>query len=233
MSRLDPFDHAFREIAAERFPGIREEAAASHKDTTDFPQFGALRSVQHLLTELESPEVLEQHPEAAAGYVATLFAAFRFWNAGCSTHSISRRAFDVDAVALDHCVPPIPGGACYLRLPHQLFWAQIDEGEPHEPVDGLFVLEGAREREVVLLVVLGLREDRPGFSQVTVTAAPADLARAADQARTPWFAPVVDGGEAAGLKSLVTEADVLLLANLALRATSKETEQLTADGREP
>ncbi|MDH3456861.1 MAG: hypothetical protein OER90_08470 [Gemmatimonadota bacterium] len=229
MTRPHPFEHAFGHLAANRFPAIRDEAQEAHRDTADFPQFSALRSVQHLLSELESPDVLEQHPEAAGGYAAALLAAFRFWNAGCPTHAIPRHAFEGDVGTSDGSVPHIPGGACYLRLPYQLFWARIDEHHAHEPVDGLFVLEGVHGREVVLLLVLGLREDRPGFSQIIVTAVPTDLTQAAEQARKPWFAPVLDGGDAAGLKSLVTEADVLLLTNLALRAATNETEQLTAD----
>ena len=121
-----------------------------------------------------------------------------------------------------HDTITVPNGACYIQLPEQWFWAQIEPEQPHEPVDGLFVVEGAHRREFLILVVLGLRADRPGFSQVSLTVRPEDFSLVAEEARTPPFAPVLDGGDTAGLKSLVSEADVLLLAQLGLQVVSGE-----------
>jgi hypothetical protein len=119
-----------------------------------------------------------------------------------------------------HDTITVPNGACYIQLPEQWFWAQIEPEQPHEPIDGLFVVEGAHRREFLILVVLGLRADRPGFSQVSLTVRPEDFSLVAEEARTPPFAPVLDGGDTAGLKSLVSEADVLLLAQLGLQVVS-------------
>jgi len=224
MTRLDPFTHAFAGLAEERFPDIRAEAATSHKETADLPQFVAMRTVQRVLADLESPEVFESEPEAAAGYLAAMFAAYRFWDGGRRLYSVSRAQIEEAlAGAIDPVPMPVPAGACYLQLPEQWFWSQTDVDRPHEPVDGLFVIEGAHQREVLVLIVLGLRADRPGFSQIVVTASPHILQRAADEARVPFFASTLDGGEAAGLKSLVTEADVLLLAQVALQLVSAES----------
>ncbi len=217
MTRIDPFDHAFAELAESRFPEVRAEAGREHRDTADRPQFAALRGVQHLLDEVESPDVLEAHPEAGAEYLNALYVAYRYWDAGRHTFPVSRD--DLEAVLAGPSPgarAPVPHGACYLQLPERWFWAQIDPAEPHEPLDGLFVVMGARDREVVVLAVLGLRADRPGFSQVSVAAMPNDLPTAHESARDAIFGATLDGGTEAGLRSVTTPAELLHLAHLAL-----------------
>ena len=223
MSRIEPFEHAFAAFATQHFAEIRDDASNQHKDTADLPQFASLGTVQRLLDELESPEALEGEPEAAAEYLAGLFVAFRFWEGGQRIFPVSRDRLEglLEAPVSSDRVA-VPDGACYVQLPEQWFWAQIEPEQPHEPVDGLFVAEGAGRREFFVLLVLGLRADRPGFSQVSLTARTEDFALAAEEARRPLFAPVLDGGDTAGLKSLVSEADVLLLVQLGLRVVSSE-----------
>jgi hypothetical protein len=218
VSRSDPFSLTFAPIADARFPAIVAAAADEHRDTADRPQFAALREVQHLLGELESPDVLERHAEAGGEYLTALWVAFRFWHAGRRIVEISRPQLTAAIAAPARASPPsVPHGACYLRLPEHWFWAQIDPAEPHEPLDGLFAVEGAQGREIALLAVLGLRPERPGFSQISLTAAPGDFVTAAASARTPPFAPTLDGGIAADLRSITTAAELLHLAALALR----------------
>lgn len=218
MTRVDPFSLAFAPVADERFPAIVAEAAAAHRDTADRPQFAALQAVQHLLAELENPEVLEKHPAAGAEYLEALYVAFRFWLAGRPVVDVSRDGLTAAIAAPALAGPPsVPHGACYLRFPERWFWAQIDAAEPHEPLDGIFAVEGAHGREIALLAVLGLRPERPGFSQIALTAAPADFVTAAGSARTPPFASTLDGGDAADLRSVATAAELLHLAALALR----------------
>jgi hypothetical protein len=217
MTRLDPFVHAFGALAPSRFPEIRDEAIAEHRDLSDRPQFASLRTVQHVLGEVESPEVLDEHPDAGAEYLNALYVAYRFWSEGCHVIPVPRARLDA---AMRRPVPrdvaEIPRGACYLRLPERWLWAQIDLAVPHEPLDGCFVVSGGPAHEVLVLAVLGLREDRPGFSQVTVSAQPDDLPLAHEGARTPRFASTLDGGEAAGLLSITTAAELLHLVHLAL-----------------
>jgi hypothetical protein len=110
----------------------------------------------------------------------------------------------------------VPHGACYLQLPERLFWARIAQDATAEPVDGLFLASGAEGGEVTVLAVLGFRPERGGFSQVTVTAPPEDFARAGSFVRRPLFAPALEGGERAGVRSLLSEAELLYLASLAL-----------------
>ena len=145
MSRLHPFDHAFAELADGRFGEIRDGAVQDHRDLRDRAQFAALASVQRLLSDVESPEVLAEHPEAAGEYVTALYVAYRFWDAGCHTVAVSRARLEaalVDPSPPDQ--PEVPHGACYLQLPERWFWAQIEADAPHEPLDGVFIAEDAR-----------------------------------------------------------------------------------------
>jgi hypothetical protein len=112
--------------------------------------------------------------------------------------------------------PTVPHGACYLQLPERIFWARIADTAAPEPLDGVFLVAGPAGAELTVLAVLGLRPDRDGFSQLVVTAPAADFSHAREAARRPLFAPVLDGGDRAGLRSLVSEAELLYLAHLAL-----------------
>lgn len=107
--------------------------------------------------------------------------------------------------------PALPGPAGYLQLPRHLFWSA---GDPPEPVDGLFWSAG--EGGLSLLVVLGIRPDRPGFSVVTVpTLPPGELGKwAGMDVREDGedFRTTLPGGDIENLYSLVTAAEAVKLA---------------------
>jgi len=222
VTRPHPFDLAFGEIAESRFAEIVAEAQEQHRDLRDIAQFAPCATVQHLLQEIEAPDIVRQAPAVAVEYLHTLYAAFRYWNAGKVTlavapaHLTSVIAGQAGAVAL----PVIPRGAVYCQLPERLLWAQVNTQAPHEPIDGFFVAEGAR-RAWTVVAILGLRPERFGFSHVALTAAGEEVLAAPSLARTPPFAPVLPGGEAAGLYSVCTAAELLHLALLAVSRTSK------------
>ena len=82
----------------------------------------------------------------------------------------------------------------------------IDD-EAAEPMDGCFVHAAGGELRV--LGIFGLRPDREGFSAVeTAGPRPHELERPDG---TPLFSPVLTGGEAAGLYSLVGGEELLEL----------------------
>lgn len=219
MTRLHPFEHAFGDLVATGFIEIREEALAARRDLKDRAHFVSTPGVQRLLNELESPDLLDAHPEAAGEYVTSLYVAFRFWDAGRHTVRPSRAYLEAAmASTVDRDRPRVPYGACYVQLPERWIWAQIDPDGPHEPLDGIFVVEDAMGRDLSILAVLGLREDRPGFSQVAIAAVPDDLRAAA--AEHPDFTPTLKGGDEAGLRSVTTAAGLLHLAALALHDPS-------------
>jgi hypothetical protein len=216
VNRLDAFTHAFGFLAADRFSEIRSDANTEARDTTDRSQFAALRSVQHLLGDVEDPALVERDPEAAAEYLNALFVAYRFWDAGSHMIHIARDALDAVLSSPPSDVPQVPHGACYLLFPERWFWARIGPDQPHEPLDGIFVAKGGNGREVSMLAVLGLRADRPGFSQVTLSVSTEEFVAVPPDVNTSPFAPTLDGGEAAGLKSVSTTGELLYLTRLAL-----------------
>lgn len=207
--RLHPFDHVFGSVARERFPAIRAEALALRKDVTDPGHFASLAEVQRTLEVIESPELLAARPEAAAEYLLGLYAAYRFWDAGSRTVVLTRGEVERALAHPARRYGRVP--SVYVQLPERWFWGQVEPEGPHEPVDGVFVAADAGGRELTVVAVLGLRPDRAGFSQVAVRTTLAE-AWEAISAEMPSFAPAMEGGEAAGLRSLRSAVDVVGLA---------------------
>ncbi len=221
MNRPTPYELTVGEDIENRFPAVEAEAQAGMKDATDPAQFTSLPTVQRILTDIESPELLSEHPEAAAEYLALLYSAFRFWSAGKVVYGIAREDWSDCGRLRGSQFPDVPSGACYVQFSERWFWAQIDEGAPHEPLDGMFIAQSADRQQLVVVAVLGLRTERGGFSQISLTVATADLNEADFHTDTPLFSPLMDGGAEAGFRSVSSVAGLLLLAQLALnQATS-------------
>lgn len=217
MSRLDPFSYAFGDLAAERFPDVQRDAAERLADSGDRIAFAALPAVQRLLADVESPELIDARPEAADAYLTALYVAYRFWSAGCRVIPLTQDALEhALRRAAPHELPTVAGGACYFQLAEHWVWARIGADEPYEPLDGFFVVASADGRALTVLAVLGLRPDRGGFSQLSVAATPHEVLMAGQAARTPPFASVLDGGDRAGVRSIVAAGELLHLAQLAL-----------------
>jgi hypothetical protein len=216
VSRLHPFQ-SFAEIAERWFGAIRTEATAQHRDPRDRVQFEAIPAVQRALHDIEDPSLLESTPMAAAGYLAALFAAFTYWNGGQETVRPTKQSMERLFAAPERwSLAPAEDRDVYVQLPEHWFWSRIGEDAPHEPIDGMFVSANRTRGELSVLAVLGLRNDRDDFSQISVTGAFAALPHVAGALRRPLFAPVVDGGEAAGLLSVITTGETLALALMGL-----------------
>ena len=211
MSRISPYELVFAGEVEAQFERVREEATSSRVDVTDPSVFVTFSSVQRILEQIESPQLLADNPAAAGEYHILLYVGFRFWDAGKVVKEVVQLP---DAVPEGWC--EVPRGACYLRFPERRFWARIDQQTPHEPLDGVFVAQSSCLRQLSALAVLGLRAERGGFSQISVTAAPEDLVAARHVSRTPRFAPTMAGGAEAGFKSLASLGELLLLTQLAL-----------------
>ena len=180
-----------------------------------------LQSTQRLLRELVSPDFAEEDARAVTEYLALVFAAYRYWEAGESTLSI-----DKDKLTRAIQQPPMQGlaahhDACYLEFPERWFWATIGEGQPHEPMEGMFVVSTRPHADITVVAILGLRPGREGFSQVTVTADADAVTAASATMRDPPFAPVMEGGVAAGFKSVTSDGELLYLAHLALESAAE------------
>lgn len=210
MTRPHPFDVIATALGEAWFAEIQ---AASGGDLTDRLRFQQVAPVQRALGELAPAEAMGA---AVEQYGTLLYAVYHFWRAGRHTLALDRAALDRSLERDAGTAPDVPHGACYVQLPERLLWARIGEATPPEPLDGICLTAGPGGREVTVLAVLGLRPERGGFSQIVVTAPPEDFTRAAQLVRRPLFAPVLEGGERAGVKSLVSEAELLHLVCLAL-----------------
>lgn len=214
-ARVNPFDLVFGEIAPERFPGVRQAIGRDAATAADRDRFVLLGPVGQLLREL----VPDDAPaEALEAYVRLLHHAYRYWEAGAWTCDVGdtllQRALAGGPLRSGH-----PHGALYVRLPALRVWGTAREGEPPEPLDGVFVTATAVPGTIDALGIFGMHGDRPGFSAVAVEGhADADdpgtdevlvAARRAD--RSAPFAPLLEGGAAAGVWSVANPGELLLL----------------------
>jgi hypothetical protein len=206
MVRSTPFEFALAPLAEERFPLIRSALAAAGRDPADRDAFLMEREAVVLLRELRPEEGLGERMDQLA---ALVHQGYLFWDAGQVTIDIlpeqlpdllssGRGTLEIAEL------PP----AYYARLPERRVWAAVLEGQPPEPLDGFFT-SPASQGELRVLGIFGLHPDRMGFSVVEVGGPrPGALAR---EDGTPLFAPVLAGGAAAGLYSLVGGEELLEL----------------------
>ncbi len=219
MSRLHPFNYVFGELAPERFSALREAAKDADYELGSCVQFQRFQPALDLLAELLPREPREITGTVIEQYGTLLYAAYRYWSAGLHSFELSRDQAStmLQTEAVDR-PPLIPHGACYLQLPERWFWARIDPQSPYEPLDGMFVVADQKGTETTVVGVLGFRPDRGGFSQLALSVPLEDWERAGETVRRPLFAPVMTGGDRAGVYSLVSEGELLYLTHLALRA---------------
>jgi hypothetical protein len=207
VSRIAPFDLVFGELAEERFPALRESLAAGQVDAADRDAFVLDRAVTEFLRDLV-PE--DAPPEALHEFIAVLQHAYLFW-AG------DRRTRVITQTDLPPAVPtagPPDRPTAYVQLPSHLYWGQLEPGAPHEPLDGFFIFpsgDGIRA-----LAIFGLHPERPGFSVAEASGRPAALGPRADGSAP--YAPSMEGGAAAGLRSVAGPDELLALAWSSLKA---------------
>lgn len=209
MTRLDPFTLIFDELAHEAFAGVRDELSRSGIDPDDRHAFvlaGAVgAALRQLLPDDAPPEALERH-------VALLHHAYRYWEAGRPLYQVD--VARVNAVA-DGAVGASPGPrVAYVQLPERMVWADVEPDTPPQPLDGFF-LARRDESTAEVLAVFGLHPARSAFAVVPV-AGPWDEATLVAAARradgSAAFSSQLSGGDVAGLFTVATGAELLLLA---------------------
>jgi len=223
-ARLTPYELVFTEgdFESRIFPGILEEATAEKVDPLSRERFEFLSRVgdvvREMVTEDSPPEALEQ-------YRAILYHAFNFWQGGRTLlvlESAAARYLVEAAPKLDEWDFRLPAESAYLQLPANLFWSSVSPESVPEPVDGFFVAAGTGTdpvgepyRLLEVLVVLGIRRSRAGFSVIplsTPVGAGIEAAWTGEQTREDGdFTNVLPGGEIAGLYSILTAGEVLKL----------------------
>ncbi len=232
--RQDPYDLAFgAESMDERlFPPIAEEAEARDQPLADPDRFVFLSSVGKLLQAIAGSEPYEggkspteEDREAVRQYGRLLFHAFHFWRGGKVRREVGEdrlRWLLDDVTTVGDWELRTPAGSGYLRLPRNLVWAAPAPGLPPEPVDGLFWMlarpDDGRAVRLHILLTLGVRSDRAGFSVIPATGVLDDerhWAEVQGRADGTDFETNLPGGEMDDLYSIETAAEALKLASLA------------------
>ena len=201
MPRLSPFELVFGRIAEERFPALRTALAST--EPTDRDAFLMTREAIQLVRDLRPDEGIG---EAIDQLVALVHHAYLFWASGRVVIDLGPDVLDEPRVNGDGASP---AAAWYARFPERRIWAQVVEGAAHEPLDGCFTHSLPDDARLRVLGVFGLHPDRAGFSVVEVAGPRAEaLARESGE---PLFAPRMEGGAAAGLRSIAGEEELLEL----------------------
>jgi hypothetical protein len=227
---LTPYELAFGEAGFEdrTFPRILAEAEERREDPARRERFGFLTIAGDAVRELVPPEA---PVELVEEYRALFYHAFNFWRFG-------RRAYVLDPALARYLVEArptlagwelrLPHPSVYVQLPPKLFWASISTEVPPEPVDGFFVTcsrardpLGPAYEDLQVVMVLGLRRDRAGFSIISFDTEvgpgiPATWAETPGREGAADFENILPGGEMAGLYSILTNAEALKLVARAL-----------------
>jgi hypothetical protein len=204
--RPTPFDLVFDAFARDRFPEIRASLAESGSSAENRDAFLLDRQVVLLLRDIVPDEGVG---EAVDQHVSLLHNAYLFWDAGRRSVRLSRARSETTLSNPTLSNGASPGsGTAYIQFPERMIWAQVTEGQPHEPLDGVFVTPTLLD-EFRVLAVFGMHPDRAGFSVAEVAGRPLNQQRRADG--SPLFAPLLPGGDAAGLYSVGGASELLEL----------------------
>ena len=206
MVRPTPFDLVFARSAETVFPLVRAALQRDGREPTDRDAFLMVPEVVSLLHDLRPEEGIG---EGMDQLVALAHHAYLLWDSGALTLPISSDRLTTLLAPPAPASPALdePPRAFYAQLLDRQVWARVIDDEAAEPMDGCFVHPANGELRV--LGIFGLRPDREGFSAVeTAGPRPQGLERPDG---TPLFAPVLAGGDAAGLFSLVGAEELLEL----------------------
>jgi hypothetical protein len=207
MLRVTPYDLVFSQIAERAFPEMRASIERAGYDPADRDAFLMIPQAVTLLRELRPEEGVG---EGMDQLVALLHHVYALWDAGGSTLPVpeERLAELLDSSSPAATTPAEPPWAYYAQFPQQQVWAEVLEGQSHEPLDGCFVHSTAAGG-LRVLGVFGVRPERLGFSVVE-----AEGHRAPDLRRPDGsllFSPVLPGGASAGLHSIAGGEELLEL----------------------
>jgi hypothetical protein len=209
--RQSPFDLAFGAEAESRFARIRDSLVSAGLDPHDEDAFVLDREVIAYLREL-MPE--EGVGDAVRQHVTLLHHAWLYWaEGGWHLRLSAGRARRL--LAEPGASGPVANAprAFYVQFPERLIWSELEPGEPHEPLDGLFVRPWP-DGGFFVLGVFGLHPDRAGFTVAQAEGYPESPVER--EPGTPLFSPAMAGGGPAGLHSIVGEGELVELAARAL-----------------
>ena len=193
-----------------------EDAGYDHPETEAAGPAGPDR-------ESGSDETEGRDRDALRQYGRLLYHAFHYWQAHKPTRRLDEEALRwlLDEVtSVGDWSLSVPASSGYLQLPRNLIWAEPAPDLTPEPVDGFFwryVEPDDAPARLHVLLVLGVRPDRAGFSVVPATGVLDDEEHWAEIDARPEgtdFETTLPGGELDELYSVETAAEVLKLASL-------------------
>lgn len=216
FARITPYELFLptEEFAEDWFPKIREEAegrAGGLESPESFVLLGeAALALREIRTEEDPPEMIHQ-------YGALLFHAFHFFESGKPLYlldtSVVRFLVERGPEA-GEWDPSLPGKAGYLQFPHHLVWTSGEGEEAPESLDGIFWASPDGDN-LDLLIVMGMRKDRPGLAVVPLPTLPLLAASpwASMEVREegPDFESSLPGAELEGLFTVASGAEALKL----------------------
>jgi len=224
MSRSTPFDLVFAELAAERFPAIREALAEAGHDPRDRDAFLLSLPAMTLLRDLRPDD--SDAGEGVGELAALAHHAYLAWDAGVVTwHLETDQARAALVPGWPHADAPPSAG--YLQVPERLVWAALAPEAPPEPLDGCFV-HSVPGGDLRVLGIFGMYPGRMGFSVVEAAGIPGQSTARRDG--SALFSPVLAGGTAAGIHSLVGPDELVELASRLLVFVSEPSAARGAAG---
>lgn len=202
----DPLARLLGGGVEEALAQVRDALQAEGRDPYDRDAFLLSPVVVEMIRDAR-PE--EGYGETIDQIVALLHLSYLYWNEGRPVIELDDPA--LDALVSDHPVVDGAAGrpsAYYVKIPSRRVWASPLEGQTPEPLDGWLA---ARHNELLRLVALfGVRPERDGATVVAAEGpSPDSLGR---EDGSPLYAPVLPGGQAAGLYSIVGTEELLELA---------------------
>jgi len=208
-----PWTDLVEAIGAPRFEQIRQALTTAKLDDLDRDAFLLQAPVGQLLRDMMPADA---PAEAVSAYAALIHMMFVAWARDWPLVPVAAPALR-DALQRTEPQPArTPSVVCYVQLPERLVWAEPVTGEPHEPLDGIF-LTATRERADAL-AILGFRPGRDGFTTMEgAVALPAPLPPPRPGGSPP-FASTLPAGERAGLISVADAHELLALALAGLSA---------------
>ena len=162
--RVNPFVLVFQQLAPEHFPIIRAAVAKNPGAALDRERFVLLGPVAQLVRELAPDDV---PPDALEAYVRLVHHGYRHWAAGGWVYDVSEEMLS-QAIAGGPLRSTLPHDAFYLRMPALKVWGAARDGDPPEPLDGVFITATATPGALAALGIFGMHGERPGFSAVAV-----------------------------------------------------------------
>ncbi len=198
--RPTPFSLVFADLAAERFPAVREAVGP----TPVLDSFLMAGPVVELLHDLRPDEGLGS---AVDDFVALVHAAYRHWVDDAPVRRYDAAQTGTLLAAAPSAAAEARGPVQYIQVAPRLIWARLEDAEAHEPLDGWFAVPTHSGLRVV--ACLGLHPTRPGLSVLTAEGGRPVLTPRTDGSAP--FAPTMSGGDLAGLASVATVAELLAL----------------------